>query len=471
MKSPMPRNLGSRLVCGAALVLLAAVVIGQSGCAQDASLDQAEAAANAGTETPERLRVVVLSDFPPLDVIIGPGPAEKRSDPDDIQSMVRFLLYTNEFDVEGLIASSATFANFANKQNVLDILDLYDEVDDNLRNHDPAYPTADRLRSVVWQGSSGTWGKDAEDIIGAGRDSEASERIIALLEAPDPRPIYFGVWGGSCDFAQALWKIRETRSEEETERLVAKARVYLITLQDGTGQWLLDNFPKLHIIPAKTTWQGMFGSKDLDWINANIRNDHGSLGAVYPTVAMGTEPGVKEGDSPSFLYLASAVRGLNDPERPDQPSWGGRFIRADADRNHWTDAPSSQETVRRWIDAFDDDFEARMDWCVRDFGEANHAPAVTVAGPRYRDVSPGESVQLHAAASDPDGDGLVYRWGQETGVESSSSAVAIANSDSADQAGFVAPNEPGKRVYLVLEVTDDGAPPLVGYQRLIFNIR
>ena len=63
-------------------------------------------------------RVIISSDFPPLDVIpggAGYGPAEKRSDPDDIQSMVRFLLYANEFDMEGLIASSGTFANVANK--------------------------------------------------------------------------------------------------------------------------------------------------------------------------------------------------------------------------------------------------------------------------------------------------------------------------------------------------------------------
>ena len=55
----------------------------------------------SGTPKP---RVIVLSDFPPLDVIpggAGHGPAEKRSDPDDVQSMVRFLVYSNEFDVEG----------------------------------------------------------------------------------------------------------------------------------------------------------------------------------------------------------------------------------------------------------------------------------------------------------------------------------------------------------------------------------
>jgi hypothetical protein len=51
--------------------------------------------------------------------------------------MVRFLVYTNELDVEGLIASSGTFANLANKGHILDILDLYDKVDENLRKHDP----------------------------------------------------------------------------------------------------------------------------------------------------------------------------------------------------------------------------------------------------------------------------------------------------------------------------------------------
>src|SRR4030042_4437583 len=103
-------------------------------------------------------RIIISSDFPPLDVIpggAGHGPAEKRSDPDDIQSMVRFLLYANEFDVEGLIASSGTFANVANKQNILDILNLYDQVDENLRHHDPRYPTTDHLLSVTWEGSSG----------------------------------------------------------------------------------------------------------------------------------------------------------------------------------------------------------------------------------------------------------------------------------------------------------------------------
>ncbi len=412
---------------------------------------------------------MVLTDFPPLDTSIDSGPAHKRSDPDDIQSMVRFLLYANDFDVEGLVASSATFANIANKQNIRDILNLYDGVVSNLRKHDGRYPTADHLRSITWQGRSGTYGRPAKDILGPDKDSEASEKIIALLDGSDPRPIWFCVWGGSCDLAQALWKIKETRSALEVERLLSKVRVYLIGLQDGTGQWLLDTFPKLFVIAAKNTWMGMFGASDLAWVNANIRQDHGGLGAIYPTVAMGTKPGVKEGDSPSFMYLVSACRGLNDPDQPDQPSWGGQFVH-DLVRNHWTDHPAGDKTVKRWNATFENDFAARMDWCVKAFKDANHTPVARVKGGLERVVKPGETVKLKAAATDPDGNRITTKWWQSTEADSVAATLTIANSDSLDNASFVVPNEPGKQIQIILEVTDNGTPSLVVYQRVVYNI-
>jgi hypothetical protein len=418
-----------------------------------------------------RIRVVVLTDFPPLDVSMDSGPAHKRSDPDDLQSMVRFLLYANELEVEGLVAASATFANVANKQNLLDILDRYDAVDENLRQHDARFPAADRLRSVTWQGRSGTWGKPWQDIIGTGRDSEASEKIIALLEQSDSRPIWFCVWGGSCDLAQALWKIKETRPAAEAERLRAKVRVYLIALQDGSGQWLLDTFPNLFVIVARNSWQGMFGSSDRAWVNANIRKDHGPLGLVYPEAAMGTAPGVKEGDTPSFLHLVSAVRGLNDPEQPDQPSWGGQFVRITPARNHWTDHPSGGRTVRIWSRAFDNDFAARMDWCVKDFKAANHAPVVALNGEARRDVKAGQVVKLTATATDPDGNRLSATWRATADSATAVAGVRIIKSDSLTAASLVVPDEPGKEIHILLEVADDGTPPLVGYQRVICYIR
>jgi hypothetical protein len=320
-------------------------------------------------------RVIILSDFPPLDVIpggAGYGPPEKRSDPDDVQSMVRFLVYANEFDVEGLVASAATFANIAQKQNILDILDLYDQVDENLRKHDPRYPTADQLRAVTWQGRDGTWGRPANEIIGEGRDSEASEAIIKVVDGPDPRPVWVLVWGGPADLAQAIWKVQNTRSPSELERFLSKLRVFLIGLgnrpaQDGSGQWMLDSFPDLFVIVSQKTYGGMFAQDSpigkLEWLNANVREGRGPLGAAYPPTGFNPKhPGQQEGDTPSFLYLYSAVRGMNDPEKPEQESWGGQYVRPDPSRKHWYDGPGAK-SVSKWLPDMQRDFATRMAWC------------------------------------------------------------------------------------------------------------
>ena len=323
-----------------------------------------------------RPRVVVLSDFPPLDVIpggAGHGPPEKRSDPDDVQSMVRFLLYANDFEVEGLVASAGTFANIAKKQNILEIIDLYDQVDEDLMRHDSRYPEAGRLRSITWQGHDGTWGQPAEKILGEGKDSEASEAIIKIIDSDDPRPVWVLVWGGPCELAQAIWKVQKTRSPAELERFITKVRVYMIGLgdkpgQDGSGQWMLDNFPNLFLIVSQNTYGGIFAQKsdigNLNWLNTNIREEHGPLGAVYPRSGFNpNNPGQQEGDTPSFLYLASAVRGMNDPERPDQESWGGQFIRRDPSKNHWFDGPGPK-SVAKWLPEIQKDFVLRADWML-----------------------------------------------------------------------------------------------------------
>jgi hypothetical protein len=316
-------------------------------------------------------RVVILSDFPPLDVIpggAGNGPLEKRSDPDDVQSMVRFLLYANDFEVEGLVASAGTFANIAKKQNILDVLNLYEQVYPNLIKHDPRFPTANKLRSMTWQGRSGTYGKPAHEILGDGKDSEASQAIINLVDGPDPRPIWFCVWGGPSDLAQAIWKVRATRSTAELERFLGKLRVYLIGKQDGSAHWLLDTFPNLFVILSEKTYFGMFAQNsklgNLAWLNANVREGHGPLGAAYPRSGFNPNtPGQQEGDTPSFLYLASAVRGLNDPEKPDQESWGGQFVRLDPSKNHWFDGPGPT-SVSKWLPDIQEDFARRAGWML-----------------------------------------------------------------------------------------------------------
>lgn len=335
---------------------------------------------------PARPRVIVSSDLPPLDVIPGKGaragdPPEKLSDPDDVQSMVRFLLYANELDVEGLVASAGTFANVARKQNVLDLLEVYARVAANLQRHDPRYPDAERLRAVTWQGRDGAWGtpdfgRDTptlESILGDGKDSEASDAIIRVVDRPDPRPIWFCAWGGSREVAQAIWKVRKTRGPAELARFLGRLRLYLIGRQDRTTQWLLDSFPGLFVILTRKNYEGMFwnapGSDpllaDAAWVDAHIRVDRGALGALYPRSGWDPQsPGVQEGDSPSFLHLVSGLRGRNDPEKPEQGGWGGRFVRPDPSCNHWFDDPEGPRSVWRWRADYQREFAERIGWSL-----------------------------------------------------------------------------------------------------------
>lgn len=318
-----------------------------------------------------QLSVVISSDFPPIDVIpisLGSGPADHRSDPDDVQSMVRFLLYANEFEVEGLIASSGTLANVAKKQNILDMLSIYDQVDENLRKHDPRYPTADALRKVTFQGLNGTWGGSVENNIGEGKDSEASEAIIRMVDKPDTRPVWFCVWGDCSNIAQAIWKVQQKRSAAQLQAFLGKIRIYQIVHQDDTIDWLLANFSGLFIIYSKSTYMGIFGGPDdplgnLSWLDTNIRQNHGPLGAVYPKSWAEGTVGLKEGDTPSFLYLVSAARGMNNPEDPTQESWGGQYVRS-GKTNHWVDGPGSQ-TVSKWKPQYQADFALRAKWMIK----------------------------------------------------------------------------------------------------------
>ena len=173
--------------------------------------------------------------------------------------------------------------------------------------------------------------------------------------------------------AQAIWKVQQTRSPAELEHFLSKLRIYMIGLgnkpgQDGSGQWMLDNFPNLFVIVSQKTYGGMFAQEspigNLQWLDANIRKGHGPLGAVYPQSGFNpNSPGQQEGDTPSFLYLASAVRGMNDPEKPDQESWGGQYQQRDPSKNHWFDGPGAT-SVSKWLPEIQKDFATRADWML-----------------------------------------------------------------------------------------------------------
>jgi Protein of unknown function (DUF1593) len=341
------------------------------------------AAAAPLADVPPAPRVVVMADFPPLDVIpvkaCGPSsPRERCSDPDDVQSMVRFLLYANELEVEGLIASAGTLANLARKQPLLELLDRYAQVQPLLARHDPRYPAAALLKARTWQGLDGTWGTPSfgtpaqplARLLGTTLDTEASDALIRIVDRPDPRPVWVLGWGGSREVAQALWRVRQTRSAEDLAHFVGKLRLYLIARQDGTTDWLLNEFPSLFVILSERNYMAMFSHAgpdstltDLDWLDRHVRRVHGPLGAAYPASGWDpAAPGQQEGDSPSFLHLVGSLRGVNNAERPGQPGWGGQFQQPDPARNHWFDHPQGAQSISRAKEQMQAEFAERANW-------------------------------------------------------------------------------------------------------------
>ncbi|KAF0172755.1 MAG: hypothetical protein FD161_3975 [Limisphaerales bacterium] len=447
----------------------------------------------------DRPRVLVLTDI--------------ENEPDDAMSMVRFLVYANQWEVEGLVATTSIHQQKKTAAwRIREIVEAYGKVRDNLLLHEPGFPTAAHLLSVIRDGRT-DYGMRA---VGEGMDSPGSELIIAAVDKPDARPLWVPVWGGPNCLAQALWKVRATRTAAELDRFVAKLRVYTISDQDDSGPWLRKTFPKLFYIASPgmhaggayhfATWSGISGDQfhgrftgadfaivDNPWLDRHIRSK-GPLGAQHPHTKF-----LMEGDTPSFLNLIA--NGLNNPEQPDWGGWGGRyesylprtqkwFLEPET-RAFWTDAvdevlgadgqwhTSNHATIWRWRAAYQNDFAARMDWTIKPFAEANHPPVPKLKHAAQLTAKPGERVNLSATATDPDGHAVSYEWFYypEPGTFAVSGArsgapVKVEDADKPD-AWFLVPNSRVLRngtMHFILAVTDKGTPPLTRYERVIVNV-
>lgn len=253
--------------------------------------------------------------------------------------------------------------------------------------------------------------------------------IKRLQESPEP--LWVLIWGGSNTLAQALKHMKETLPQSEFATLRSRIRVYAISDQDDTGEWIRYNYPDIFYICsihafshyAVAGWRGMWEGLShlavekvsMPWIMQYIKM--GELGEVYPSRPYGAE-----GDSPSFLYLIQ--NGLGDPEHPNYGSWGGRWSFANEGSHHYADAldtfhmtyeqgsgneTSSQVTVARWRDHFQNDMAIRMQWSISpDFSNGTHPPVPIVNGHKgpvslRMAVNPGSSVTFDASSTyDPD---------------------------------------------------------------------
>lgn len=402
------------------------------------------------------------------------------ADPDDQQSMVRFLVQSNEYDVEGLIVTTGCWKKSQSNIDMLNnILNAYGQVVSNLQVHDPDFPSLAYLQSVSKLGQRGYGMGD----VGSGKDSPGSELIISAVDKDDPRPIWICFWGGGNTLAQALWKVQNTRSADELQKFISKIRVYDVLGQDDAGTWIAKNFPDIIYIRAT----GVYGWQPSDaWLDTNVQN-HGPLGAVYPDRKYATE-----GDTPSFLHLFP--NGLNNPDEVWQGGWGGRFERNKKTGIRGMSCMSGEDAqydpyymygntsagagdISRWSPAYNNDFQARMDWSVTsNYSEANHHPIAVVNGDTTKQVLkisalPGSNVNLSAVGSyDPDGNSLTYKWFFYKDPGTYNGTVTIDNSTAATPTVHVPSNADGSELHIILELCDSGNPSLYAYRRVIINV-
>jgi hypothetical protein len=440
---------------------------------------------------------------------------------DDECSMVRFLLYANEWNIEGIVTSSSQYHWHGHRWAGDDWLDpylsAYEEVYPNLKLHSKEFPTPEYLNSIAFLGNVETEGE--MDSITPG-----SEHIVkVLLDESDNNPIWLQAWGGTNTIARALKTIEEEHPDK-MGYVAGKLRFFFIWEQDSTYQaYIRPHWGKYNIMTIISDqfvaiayhWKDcqpeeMHQYFDGSWMKEHILEDHGALCTLYKAHnerGKGFEDGDfrSEGDSPAFMHQINI--GLRNLDSPDWGGWGGRYTLVRD--NTWLDPVSIEgyeypsgrwytrsawgrnslrkgatvhnneqhknylKPIWRWSDAFQNDFASRADWCIKPFEEANHPPNVKLKHKVDLSAKPGSKIQLSAkGTSDPDGDELRYLWWQYKEADTYNGSIQIENSQNRE-ASLTIPEDikHGKTIHIICQITDNGTPNLTRYQRVIISIK
>jgi hypothetical protein len=145
-------------------------------------------------------------------------------------------------------------------------------------------------------------------------------------------------------------------------------------------------------------------------------------------------------------------------------------------RDGWDGVTNRDNTLKRWAADLQNDFRARLDWCVKSFAQANHRPAAVLNGDTTRNIlriqAKSESmVKLDAAGSaDPDGQQLTFSWFIYPEAGSYAGPLRrLAGADQRQAEWMVPADMTGKSVHVILTVRDNGEPPLAAYRRVIIE--
>jgi hypothetical protein len=452
---------------------------------------------------------------------------------DDNNSLIRFLLYSCDMQIEGLIYASSGFhwkgdgkgtkwfvpgreyTRFGldtcpceswrwskNERFINNAVETYEKVYPNLKVHNSDYPAPDELKSKIRYGNIEFDGDFS-------KNSPGSDLIKLLMLDDKPGRLFITAWGGQSTIARALRSIQEqyeytTEWESIKEKISRKVVLLPSGDQDDTyATYIKPNWPDIDYRQFRGGpnygYGAQLGARQEDsafltasWMKENI-SDRGPLGALYRVWGDGKQ--MVKGDIMDYFGMSGYT---NDELKkmgyvvwmPVQPkgSWLGEgddhtFMNMLGNGLRAFEAGSyggwgGREAGDREL-AYPDffpqaqhDFAARLKWSVTaTYANANHEPVVEIEGPLNVLAFAGEKIHVNGDVSDPDGNAVSIKWWQFQ-VGSYPNKVVISNSDSKN-AEVLIPNDAsgGQTIHLILEATDNGTPSLTRYQRIIITVK
>lgn len=257
---------------------------------------------------------------------------------DDMNSFMRFLYYTNEIDVDGIVYTSSVHHWKGDGEHTLqealdagiitsfrgqtagtpahsadattwrwnpdawieEKISLYGDILPNLQTHDPNFPSEDELLSKVAVGNI-----NFENDFST--DTEGSDLIKDILLDDDPRDVWLQAWGGQSTIARALVSIEEEYAdtphwEAVRQKVIDKAVIATISNQDNAyADYIGAAWPEIRVYNwgfTFTTWVGgaQFNTSIPEetkayyrapYFTENVKFDHGPLLDTYHLIGDG----------------------------------------------------------------------------------------------------------------------------------------------------------------------------------------
>jgi Predicted carbamoyl transferase, NodU family len=276
---------------------------------------------------------------------------------DDHNSLIRYLLFSTDFDTEGLIYASSQFHwkgdgkgttqyipgreyargdrdlgpqthwRWAEGERFIDEdVEAYAKAYPNLVKHNPDYPSPEYLKSIIREGN--VWFEGEME-----QDTPGSDLIKQVLLDDDPRPVFIQVWGGPSTASRALKSIQEEFEgtpewESVKSKVAAKAKFCLSGQQDQTYQeYVRKEWPEVEsvilnagVIPLGYGAKGrvadpsdtLYFSPDWTW---EMIKSKGILGEMYRVWGDGKQ--MAPGDFTDYF----GIKGLTAEELVAQGYW------------------------------------------------------------------------------------------------------------------------------------------------------